>query len=46
VVWVGADRKLAHRITFTPPGQTGTVTIAFADFDEPVAVEPPALNGP
>jgi lipoprotein LprG len=45
-VWVGVDRKLAHRITFTPPGQTGTVTIAFADFDEPVAVEPPALNGP
>jgi lipoprotein LprG len=46
-VWVGKeDPKLVHRITFTPTGQTGTVTVTFTDFDEPVTVEPPDLSGP
>jgi lipoprotein LprG len=40
-VWVGADRKLVHRISFPVPGQDGTVTVAFRDFDKPVAVDAP-----
>jgi lipoprotein LprG len=40
-VWIGAERRLVHRIAFTPTGQTGTVTVTFTDFDAPVTVEPP-----
>jgi lipoprotein LprG len=43
-VWVGQNPQLVHKITFTPTGSTGTVTVAFTDFDEPVTVDPP--NGP
>jgi lipoprotein LprG len=40
-VWIGADRKLVHRITFPVTGQDGTVTVVFRDFDKPVAVDAP-----
>jgi lipoprotein LprG len=40
-VWIGADRKLVHKIRFPVPGQSGTVTVAFRDFDKPVTVDAP-----
>ncbi len=44
-LWIGADRKLLLRATFTIPGTGGakdaTVTVNFLEFDQPVSVSAP-----
>lgn len=42
-VWIGVDEPLVRQLRFTVPGQTGTATIAFSDFDKPVNVEVPKI---
>lgn len=42
-LWIDADgdRQLLHKVTFPIPGQAGTVTVTFADFDAPVTISAP-----
>jgi lipoprotein LprG len=40
-LWVGADRRLLHRAAFVVPGDGGTVTISFREFDAPVKISAP-----
>ncbi|GIG92580.1 LppX_LprAFG lipoprotein [Plantactinospora endophytica] len=40
-LWIGADRKLLHRARFPVPGQTGTVTVTFSEYDAPVTIRVP-----
>ncbi|WP_319463111.1 LppX_LprAFG lipoprotein [Micromonospora sp. RTP1Z1] len=40
-LWVGADRRLLYRTAFVVPGDGGTVTISFREFDAPVKISAP-----
>ncbi|MEN3614025.1 LppX_LprAFG lipoprotein [Plantactinospora sp. ZYX-F-223] len=40
-LWIGADRRLLHRARFPVPGQTGTVTVTFSEYDAPVTIRVP-----
>jgi len=40
-LWIGADRRLLHRASFPVPGQTGTVTVSFSEYDAPVTIRVP-----
>lgn len=40
-LWIGAERRLLHRAQFPVPGQTGTVTVTFSEYDEPVTIRVP-----
>jgi lipoprotein LprG len=42
-LWVDADgaRQLLHKVSFPVPGQAGTVTVTFSDFDAPVTISAP-----
>ncbi|MBF9129073.1 LppX_LprAFG lipoprotein [Plantactinospora sp. S1510] len=40
-LWIGADRPLLHRALFPVPGQTGTVTVTFSEYDVPVTIRVP-----
>lgn len=40
-LWVGADRRLLHRVSFPAPGQGGSVTVTFTEFDAPVTISEP-----
>lgn len=40
-MWIGDDRRLPQRIELPVRNQTGTITVDFVQFDEPVVIEPP-----
>jgi lipoprotein LprG len=40
-LWIGADRRLLHRATFSVPGQAGNVTVTFSQFDQPMTIQAP-----
>ncbi|MBE1488846.1 LppX_LprAFG lipoprotein [Plantactinospora soyae] len=40
-LWIGVDRPLLHRAQFPVPGQTGTVTVTFSEYDVPVTIRVP-----
>jgi lipoprotein LprG len=40
-LWIGADRRLLHRAQFPVPGQSGTVTVTFSEYDKPVTIRVP-----
>ncbi|MDG4830246.1 LppX_LprAFG lipoprotein [Solwaraspora sp. WMMD1047] len=40
-LWIGVDRPVLHRASFPAPGQSGTVTVTFSDFDAPVTIREP-----
>jgi lipoprotein LprG len=42
-LWIGADRPLLHRASFTVPGDGGggTVTVTLSEFDAPVTISAP-----
>lgn len=40
-IWVGEERPLPQRIELPVRNNTGTITVNFVQFDEPVVIEPP-----
>nr|MDT0656554.1 LppX_LprAFG lipoprotein [Micromonospora sp. DSM 115978] len=40
-LWIGVDRPVLHRVNFPVPGQGGTVTVSFTEFDAPVTIDEP-----
>lgn len=40
-LWIGVDRRVLHRAQFPVPGQTGTVTVTFSEYDAPVTIRVP-----
>lgn len=40
-LWIGDDRRLLHKASFPVPGQGGTVSLTFTEFDTPVTISAP-----